>query len=120
MTEAAREDGKFCEWAILELLGHRRLAGRVQECTIAGAAFLRIDVPKGDAVDEWELTQMYAPSSVYALTPVTEAVARRVAANITIEPVTRWDVAIPALPAASRRDVDVDDDPNDADDDGPF
>lgn len=32
-------------WAILELLGHRRLAGRVSEVTLAGTTMLRLDVP---------------------------------------------------------------------------
>lgn len=32
-------------WAILELMGHRRLAGYVSEQEIAGAAFIRVDVP---------------------------------------------------------------------------
>jgi hypothetical protein len=32
-------------WAIVEVFGHRRLAGRVSEVTIAGAKMLRVDVP---------------------------------------------------------------------------
>ena len=35
----------FEEWAVLELMGHRRLAGKVTEATIGGGAFLRIDIP---------------------------------------------------------------------------
>jgi hypothetical protein len=35
----------FAQWVILELLGHRRLAGFLTEQQIAGASFLRIDVP---------------------------------------------------------------------------
>lgn len=36
---------KFDSWAILELMGHVRLAGRVSETMIAGAPMLRLDVP---------------------------------------------------------------------------
>lgn len=32
-------------WAILELMGHRKLAGYLSEQTIGGSAFVRIDVP---------------------------------------------------------------------------
>lgn len=32
-------------WAILELIGHRRLAGEVSEVTMYGSSMLRIDVP---------------------------------------------------------------------------
>ncbi len=35
----------FEGWCILELMGHRKLAGLVAQQEIAGAAFLRIDVP---------------------------------------------------------------------------
>lgn len=37
----------FAGWAILELMGHRRLGGYVTEQEIAGTASLRIDVPSG-------------------------------------------------------------------------
>jgi len=36
---------KFEGWCVLELMGHRRLAGYVSEQEIAGADMLRIDVP---------------------------------------------------------------------------
>ncbi len=38
------------EWAIVEILGHRRHVGRVGEAERFGARFLRVDIPiKGDA-----------------------------------------------------------------------
>jgi hypothetical protein len=37
----------FEGWAFLELMGHRRLAGKVSEATIAGVGFIRLDVPAG-------------------------------------------------------------------------
>lgn len=65
---------QFRSWAILELMGHRQLAGMVQEVTIAGVGMLRIDVPEGE--DTPAYTQFYGPTSVYCMTPVTEDVAR--------------------------------------------
>ena len=47
--------------AILELMGHRKLAGLVREVQIAGAGFLRIDAVTPDG----PLTMFYPPSSVY-------------------------------------------------------
>lgn len=41
----------FEGYAILELMGHRRLGGYLREETIAGAAFIRIDVPEHPWVD---------------------------------------------------------------------
>jgi hypothetical protein len=36
----------FESWAIVELMGHRRLGGYVRAVELAGAAMLRIDVPE--------------------------------------------------------------------------
>ncbi len=37
---------KFDTWALVEIMGHQRAAGRVTEATIAGGVMLRIDIPK--------------------------------------------------------------------------
>lgn len=79
----------FEEWAVLELMGHRKLAGLVSEATIAGGAFIRIDVPGASGP---EATQFYAPQAVYCITPVSEELARRVALTTAPRPVTRWDL----------------------------
>lgn len=41
---------RFEEWAILELFGHQRFAGRVSEALIGGAPFVRLDVPEANGV----------------------------------------------------------------------
>lgn len=87
-------DARFEEWAVVEIMGHRRLAGRVTEERIAGADLLRVDIPAGDAFT----TQYYGGSSIFCLTPVTEQVARAAAARNQPEPVHRWE--LPAVPAA--------------------
>ncbi len=79
---------KFDTWAILELMGHRRLAGRVSEATIGGGDFLRIDIPGKDGQ---ESTQFYSPASVYCITPTTEEIARKTAEYNQPEPVHRWE-----------------------------
>lgn len=97
----------FAGWCVLELLGHRRLAGYVQEQEIAGAGFLRIDIP-GDKPGQVYATQFYAPGSVYGITPVTEATARAVARSNRPQPVHRWEMPSPALPRPERLDLDKD------------
>lgn len=107
MTDSDAFEG----WAILELMGHRRLAGWLTEREIAGAAFVRIDVPEGDG-DRIATTQFYSPSAVYCITPTTEEVAIAVAVRSRPEPVHRWE--LPALEqpkAAQDADVIVDDEP---------
>lgn len=49
---------RFGTWAIVGLPGHRRVVGRVSEQEIAGAGFLRIDVPApGGSDTDWSQTQ---------------------------------------------------------------
>jgi hypothetical protein len=97
----------FEGWAILELMGHRRLAGYVQAQEIAGAGMLRIDVPGEDGPIA---TQFYSPAAVYCITPTTEAIARSVAKKSQPAPVQRWELP----PAAVLTQVRPDD-PDDAD-----
>ena len=40
------DSGAFEGWAIVELMGHRRLAGYVRQAEQFGAAMLRLDVPE--------------------------------------------------------------------------
>jgi hypothetical protein len=109
MTTTEQAQGSYEAWSILELMGHRRLGGFVREVQIAGAGFFRIDVP-GDADGEIHSTQFYPPSSVYCLTPVSEAAAKVAARSNRPQPVATWELPPP------RRQVD-DDDPGDELDD---
>ncbi len=95
-------DNKFDEWAILELMGHRRLAGKVSESAIGGGAFIRIDMPMKDGKTS---TQFYSPGSIYCITPTTEEIAREVALASQPEPVSKWE-----FPQIEQRVVGVDDD----------
>lgn len=91
-------------WAIVELMGHRVIAGRVSEVSQYGAAQLRVDVPGKDGAAA--ITQFYGGSAIYALTPCDEAAARRVLAR-------RYDLPEPvrlALPAVEAEAPDDDDD----------
>ena len=100
----------FGEWCVLELMGRRKLAGYVREVTIAGAGLLRIDVYEGDA-EQAALTQFYPPSSLYALTPVAEAVARQFAQAHVQPPVSRWELP---SPAPTRQEEEYEEDPDNA------
>ena len=93
-------------WAILELMGHRRLAGYLRAVELAGAGMLRIDVPGDDAA---VATQFYSPAAVYCVTPTTEAIARSVAKQSRPEPVHRWEVP----PAKTLSEASAGDEPDD-------
>lgn len=87
----------FDEWAIVEMLGHRQIAGHVREVQIAGAGFLRVDIPAGDGTTA--ATQYISPASVYAVHPVDEQTAQLVADNHDQAPMNIWS-ARRALAAA--------------------
>lgn len=67
----------FEGWAIVEIMGHRRLAGYVTEVSIAGAAMLRVDIAGKDPGSEPKATQFYGGASLFCLTPTTEENARK-------------------------------------------
>ena len=78
MNEANETAAPVEEWAIVELMGHRQHAGRVSEVARYGTVMLRIDIP----VDGTFVTKYAGGSTIYALTPVTEDVARAAAARM--------------------------------------
>lgn len=67
LTSAAVPETDGWEWAIVEVFGHRRHAGRTREEERFGAKLLRIDIPKkGDPETHgWE-TIYYGGSSIFS------------------------------------------------------
>lgn len=112
MTDTA----EFAEWAILELMGHRRVAGHVREVTLAGAGFLRLDIPETPGHDAQ--TQFVSPGSVYALHPTDEATARLAAASFRQAPEQRWELERAARVVDPWEAGEHDDDLDDEDDEG--
>jgi len=77
-------------WAIIELFGHNMIAGEIAEQTIAGAAFLRVDVPPCNGQPAF--TKFFGGAAIYAITPTDEITAGRAAANLAVRPVNVWTV----------------------------
>ena len=101
MSESERE--LWEGWALVELMGHRKLAGFVTRAEIAGTAMLRLDVPGPDGAPV--ATQYYGPGSVYCLTPTTEVIARGFASKNRPMPVTRWELPAPEKSEPKTEDV---------------
>lgn len=95
------EKQTFEGWAILELMGHRRLGGYVRQVEMFGGALCRIDVPASE--DEPAATQFYSAAAIYCVTPTTEEMACRVAEGYRPQPVNRWELPAPK-PAKVRYD----------------
>ncbi len=76
-TSAVDDDG--WEWAVVEIFGHRRHAGRTREEELFGAKMLRIDIPnKGDASANGWTTHYYGGSSIFSFSLSDEATCLRI------------------------------------------
>lgn len=75
---AQSEDTAGWEWAVVEVFGHRRHAGRTREEERFGAKLLRIDIPNKGAPDEngWT-TIYYGGSSIFSFALATEEAVMR-------------------------------------------
>jgi hypothetical protein len=110
-TELATDDADDgWEWAIVEIMGFRKHAGRCREVERFGAKLLRIDIPiKGDPANGWE-THFYSGSSMFSYTPTDEAACLKI--NKPYEPVAPYRLPRPSDDRASFVDV-YDDEPED-------
>ncbi len=73
------------QWAIVELFGHKTIAGAVTKDTSV-FPLLRIDVPATSQYPAF--TAEYGPAAIYGIRYVSEAVAQQVAEAIKENPVT--------------------------------
>ena len=89
-TESTTDDTPAASWAIVELMGHRKLAGLVSEEIRFGAPMCRIDVPAIGEVAAF--TQYYGGHAIFSMTPVSEQVARGVAAKLQARAVSVYDL----------------------------
>jgi hypothetical protein len=109
MSDPKQEQSE--SWAVVELMGHVTMAGRLSEEERFGAKMGRIDVPNGE--DSFT-TVYFGGSSVYRITAVTEAVARAKAGSYSVKPVYTWKVPngqqieepVRALPNHTRANYD--------------
>lgn len=79
---------KFDQWAIVELFGHSRIAGRVTEQVIGGCSFVRVDVPSVDGNQPF--TKLYGQGAIYAMSFVDEETAIGAAEMMSERPVDEW------------------------------
>ena len=82
---------KFEAFALVELMGRQRLAGRVTETVIAGQGFLQVDVP--ETTHSPKFTRLIAPGSLYAINPIDEQTMKVYAENLRVKPIDSWDIS---------------------------
>lgn len=77
--QKAPTDPPFDEWGIVEVMGHQAYAGRITSQTIAGASFVRVDVPQTERSPGF--TKLLGTTAIFAITPTTKEIAEQAAAN---------------------------------------
>lgn len=85
------DNNGFDTFALVELFGHQKIAGRVTEQVVAGQGFIRVDVPETTRAGSF--TRLFGTSAIYSITPISEDLMKQAAERIYVEPVT---VYIPA------------------------
>lgn len=76
-------------WAVVEVMGHKTLAGEVHAIELAGHGYLRIEIPATRSVSAW--SKIVSPGAIYAITPVDEQVARSTAEQLQEKPLTIYN-----------------------------
>lgn len=118
---AAPEQDAPAQWAILELMGHQRLAGRVSQQTFGGAQLIRVDVPEvvlvrntyqaGEPVAIKQVipahTRSLGASSIYSINWCDEAAATLSAHSIKHQPINPYGLrsVLEDMPAEQRTKV---------------
>ena len=75
----------FEAWALVEVFGHSKYAGKISEQKIGNNSFVRVDVP---ATGEFPaFTKMFGEKSIFSMTIVAEDVARKAAESFRSRPV---------------------------------
>lgn len=97
---------RFDQWAIVELFGHQRIAGRISEQTIGGCSFVRVDVPA--VGQEQAFTKLFGQGAIYAITFTDESAATLAAGAIQVKPIDTWELqrAMKALPGGTEHAED--------------
>ena len=86
------------QFAIVELFGHARIAGRISEQTIGGQSFVRIDVPEvrydtgltGGVIAAH--TRSFGAGAIYSINWCDEAAARLAAQAIKHRPINPYSL----------------------------
>lgn len=66
---APAEDSATEEYAIVEVFGHRKHAGRVYEVEKFGTKLLRVDIPTGGDFANGFTTHFYSGASIFSFSP---------------------------------------------------
>lgn len=123
-TESTSPEISLDCWAVVELMGHQKIAGKCTNVSIAGCGFIRVQVPAHGNMPEY--TRDLSPKAVYAINPCDEAAVMAALRYCDSSPVIALTLATvrqsyeaerKTLPASA---PDHDDDEDDDEEEGGF
>jgi hypothetical protein len=83
-------------WALVELMGHQKIAGKVTEHKFGNQSMVRVDVPEVPASESASgrpaFTKILSIGSLYAINPMTERDVRDYAAKLKAMPLDIFDL----------------------------
>lgn len=85
------ENKTFNEYAIIELFGRQKIAGKITEQLIGANSFIRVDIPKTKTISGF--TRLFGQGAIYSITITDEETAKMAAEMYTPEPIERWKVS---------------------------
>ncbi len=85
-----KTDNTFEQWALVELFGHTRVAGKCTEHKFGNQSMMRIDVPSIGELPAF--TKFVNLSAIYALNPMDEESCIQLAKQIKSAPIDAWNM----------------------------
>lgn len=99
------EKEKLEQFAVIEMMGHRSVVGKITESDIAAGSLLKVTVLNKDG--EPDRTEYIGVGSIYCLTIVQEEAAKLAAARNSPEPTWAWGLPTqPQLSAGDYKDAE--------------
>ena len=102
MDEKTEQTNDGGQWVILELFGHKVVAGYLTKDESLGAPLIRLDIPETSRSQGF--TRHYHPNAIYSCTYVNEQAARLTAERVHENPIT---IYIPELVEAERLRAEI-------------
>lgn len=75
---------------VVELFGHQKIAGYVSEHNVAGAPFIRVDVPETDTAPAF--SRMFHPNAVYCFNPCDDETMIAMVDRLEVRPIEPFEI----------------------------
>jgi hypothetical protein len=103
-----REEVPFDEWCVIELMGHKQIAGRVTAQAIGNSTLIRVDVPGDEGAQA--ITKLFGDAAIFSMTVCDKAVVIKWLEQNGIEAIPQFNMKSLRI-EATRHFIGADDGP---------